>query len=178
MNNSSKYKSLLKYMVTFSKNDTPEDKLNIYKCYDLLQKSIFLLFYELVYHNEFFLKILYAPRIEEYPDVPINTHLTILLEKSPLMKASSVNDCLGNFLSLSSFLFCKIDDENDILFVNSILLILTCLCENNISLLNITKTKHENEINIYKKKHDSNNRTTASYILDLMALFISNNLDN
>lgn len=177
MNNSSNYKSFIKNMLTFSKNNTPEDKLNIYKCYDLLQKSIFLLFYELVYRNEYFLKVLYAPRIEEYPDVPINTHLTILLEKSPLMKASTVNDCIGNFLSLSSFLFCKISDENDVLFAHSILLTLTCLCENHFSLLNITNSKQENDVYIYKMKYETKNRITAGYILDLMALFITNNLD-
>jgi len=57
--------------------------------HSLLQKSIFLLFYDLVYRNEYFVKILFAPRIEEYPDAPINIHLSIIPEDSPLMQAST-----------------------------------------------------------------------------------------
>ncbi|KAL6600021.1 hypothetical protein U3516DRAFT_832098 [Neocallimastix sp. 'constans'] len=155
-----------------------EDKLNINKCYDLLQKSIFLLFYDLVYRNEYFVKILFAPRIEEYPDAPINIHLSIIPEDSPLMQASTVNECIGNFLSFSSFLFCKIDDENDILFIHSIFLILTCLCQNNISLSNITNPKQTKDVYIYKRKNgNQDNKIIACHILDLIAVFIENNLN-
>ncbi len=36
MNSSQNYKSFIRNMLTFSKNNTPEDKLNIYKCYELV----------------------------------------------------------------------------------------------------------------------------------------------
>jgi len=45
----------------------------------------------MVYNNDYFVKILFSPRIEEYPDAPINSRLIIIPEESPLMQASSGN---------------------------------------------------------------------------------------
>ncbi|ORX44558.1 hypothetical protein BCR36DRAFT_127306 [Piromyces finnis] len=70
----------------------------------------------MIYRNEYFVKILFSPRIEEYPDAPINTRLTIITEESPLKQASKANECLEEFISLSSFLFYKLENEDNILY--------------------------------------------------------------
>jgi len=94
--------------------------------------------------------------------------------KKKKKKKKKVNECIGNFLSFSSFLFCKIDDENDILFIHSIFLILTCLCQNNISLSNITNPKQTKDVYIYKRVNKISNIKLLNSIIKIINI---NNLD-